>query len=408
MHDVNPYSKALFEQLFPGETGLVVDKDKIKILGLLNDIPLVEKGVSGSRSLAYKHLKERGYISDLIDTELTPVQKAFSLLKNISTSKNKWALKNNLDMYSKHARNRNIIKLINDLPSSFDATLQIGSTFSLHQIPALKEVPKFSYHDNNVMIYFNSGFDSTNIRNKTNYDNMFQKAFNFEKEVYDNLSGIFCMTNFLRESFIQDFQQTESKVHTVGLGCNFNIDSIEDYQKDYSRKRILFVAKDSFREKGGYLLLEAFKKVKNRFGDAELIIVGPKINYDSPGVTWKGTIDKRLKGGTQKIKDLYQQASLFVMPSFGEPAGNVYLEAMAYKLPCIGANQGATAEIISDNNCGFVVDKDTDNLAEKIIELFENEEEMKYYGDNGLLAIREKYNWQKVCEKVLDVVAENC
>ena len=94
------------------------------------------------------------------------------------------------------------------------------------------------------------------------------------------------------------------------------------------------------------------------------------------------------------------------MPSFGEPSGNVFFEAMAHKLPCIGAKQGATTEVIAENKCGLVVENDKDRLAEKIINLFESEGSMSLFGSNGLSAIKERYNWDVVCKNVIDVISK--
>ena len=379
----------------------------IRILGVLLNIPLVQKKVSGSRSLVYEHLRSKGYIAGLVDPALRFLKRKMYFFKNISTDKNSWLLKLNLDVCIRHSISKNLKRKIDLTPYNFNIILQIGSQFHLHKIKGLENIPKFSYHDNNVKLYYDSGFDSIAAKNKWKYKRMFEKAFAFEKEVYDNLNGIFVYTDFHRNSFLRDFEQLEEKVHTIGFGCNIKEDLISDYEKDYSNRTILFVAKDSFKQKGGILLLEAFKKVRNKYKNAKLIILGPKKKFNIPNVEWIGFINKRIPDAEQRIINLYKKASLFVMPSFGEPAGVAFLEAMAFKLPIIGARQGATNAIVCDNKCGFVIKRpDSKELADKIIEMFENESLMELFGKNGIRAIQTKYNWNVVCRKAIEIISK--
>lgn len=55
------------------------------------------------------------------------------------------------------------------------------------------------------------------------------------------------------------------------------------------------------------------------------------------------------------LAGLYRDASAFVLPSTGEGFGLVYLEAMAFALPCIAANAGGAPEVVSDGVTGIVV-----------------------------------------------------
>lgn len=231
-----------------------------------------------------------------------------------------------------------------------------------------------------------------------------KQAFQFEKDVYDHLDAIFTMTDFVRKSFIEDFFISEKKVFCVGFGANI---SYEKFSRDYDCSSILFVAKDSFEKKGGNILLEAFKKVKKNRKDIRLFIVGQDLKIDIDGVEVIGFIDKRIPGNTARMKSLYRRASLFVMPSYVEAAGNVFLEAMANKTPCIGADRGATPEIILHNNCGEVIEPgNSEELADKMIELLKDKERLRIMGENGFNTILNKYNWNVVCKKITSIMGK--
>ena len=66
---------------------------KISLLGVLLNIPLVQKKVSGSRSFLYEHLVNKGYVAGIIDPVLTDWQKKYYLIKNFALNKNEWLLK---------------------------------------------------------------------------------------------------------------------------------------------------------------------------------------------------------------------------------------------------------------------------------------------------------------------------
>ena len=59
---------------------------------------------------------------------------------------------------------------------------------------------------------------------------------------------------------------------------------------------------------------------------------------------------------------------MFVMPSLYEPYGIVFAEAMAHRLPCIGADNCAMPEIIKHGETGYVVPvRDEMALANRLV-----------------------------------------
>ncbi len=70
--------------------------------------------------------------------------------------------------------------------------------------------------------------------------------------------------------------------------------------------------------------------------------------------------------GTEKFLE-YEQADIFVFPTFSEAFGLVNLEAMQYALPVISTFEGSIPDIVIDNETGFLVEKQNGtNVADKI------------------------------------------
>ncbi|MFO7914296.1 MAG: glycosyltransferase family 4 protein [Candidatus Krumholzibacteriales bacterium] len=69
-------------------------------------------------------------------------------------------------------------------------------------------------------------------------------------------------------------------------------------------------------------------------------------------------------------------------------------EYMAVKTPLLmSVPEGEATTIVKKYDCGVLCDPDSpESLAENIMHLFNNQDKLEYYGDNGYKAVMEKYN----------------
>lgn len=223
-----------------------------------------------------------------------------------------------------------------------------------------------------------------------------KRLHELEKCLQEKASIVFATSENTRKSFIENYGVNERNVINVGYGAP--MEDVPEFNKEYDGKTILFIGKD-FKRKGGYVLLEAFLKVRKVIQDARLIIVGPNdntLNIKMAGVDVLGHVKDR-----GAIDDLYKNASIFVMPSFCEPFGLVFLEAMLYKLPCIGTTIDAIPEVIDDGNTGFLVPaNNVDVLAERILHLLKNKDIMTRMGIAGRRKLEKDFGWDRVIDMV--------
>ncbi len=68
-------------------------------------------------------------------------------------------------------------------------------------------------------------------------------------------------------------------------------------------------------------------------------------------------VDVRFPGRVDDaaLAELFAGAAAFVLPSTGEGFGLVYLEAMAFGLPCVAARAGGAPEVVIDGQTGVVI-----------------------------------------------------
>lgn len=90
----------------------------------------------------------------------------------------------------------------------------------------------------------------------------------------------------------------------------------------------------------------------------------------------------RLEG--KELVKMYALADIFVSPGSGEGYGRVLIEAMYYGLPVIGANRGASRELIKNGVNGFLFTPgDFKDLKNQITLLYENDGLRESMGKEG-------------------------
>jgi glycosyltransferase involved in cell wall biosynthesis len=224
--------------------------------------------------------------------------------------------------------------------SGFDAVLQIGGWHRLAPERLPEGVLRCSYHDAILATYLRRPGLKLDPGARA-----VRRAWEAEQRTFDELALIFTMSDWVRESLLDELGQDPSKVVTVGAGANIPVPDEPAVREDRPM-RFLFVGKGDFERKGGSSLVKAFRVVRGRFPDAELLVVGPeRAVVDAPGVRWAGRL-RRSAGLGNPLERVYRSADAFVMPSVYEPFGIAFLEAMAYGLPCIGSRACAMPEII--------------------------------------------------------------
>lgn len=271
-----------------------------------------------------------------------------------------------------------------------DFILQIGCLFGLEKNNL--EIPYYLYLDHTYALSANypvaHGLDSAAIAT--------MKWEAHERKTYERSNHIFCLSRNVRKSLLEEYGIDEGKISVIGAGPNVQVKSNLDRNR-FQNQKILFVGID-FLRKGGWQLINAFRSVREKYPNATLNIIGPKLNLDEENIFISETLDPEV------LSRMYAESSMFVMPTLREPFGLVFLEAMAHGLPCIGSNIEAVPEIIEDQVSGYLVEPgNVDDLADNMIRMLESPQQMMEMGLRGQMRIEEKYNWDSVVEQILKV-----
>ena len=91
------------------------------------------------------------------------------------------------------------------------------------------------------------------------------------------------------------------------------------------------------------------------------------------------------------------------MPTWREPFGIVFVEAMAHALPIVSTRVAALPELVVEGESGFLVEPgDAARLADRLVTLLTNAELRRREMARHLF--EEKHNWQSVFSKIRPVV----
>jgi glycosyltransferase involved in cell wall biosynthesis len=155
--------------------------------------------------------------------------------------------------------------------------------------------------------------------------------------------------------------------------------------------RILFVGGD-LRRKGGHLLLESFRRLRERLlptTRAELHLVTGDDVPDERGVI----IHRGLQPNSLGLKALYRQADVFCLPSRGDCLPMVLSEAGAAGLPLVSTDVGAIKEIVRDGETGLLVPPDDPAALERVLARLVEDQPLRHrLGDGARQLVSEDFN----------------
>ena len=149
------------------------------------------------------------------------------------------------------------------------------------------------------------------------------------------------------------------------------------------------------KRKGLQYLLYAIQKLEDK--RLKLLIIGEGPEKDtlkmlSKKLGLEGQVKFLGFVGEEKKYQYLSVSDLFVLPSLHEGFGIVFLEAMYCGLPIITTNNGGQTDFLKDGENGFLVPvKDSDNLAERIQQLYDNQELRQKMSENNLKKINDYY-----------------
>lgn len=212
--------------------------------------------------------------------------------------------------------------------------------------------------------------------------------------------------------YLKDYKD---KIEVIPCGVDVNKFKCMEMGETENKLFFLSILDEFHRYKGLDYLLKALKIVKKEIPDIKLIIggKGKLLNYYKNMAESLGLNDNVEFHGfipDEKIVEYYNKCNIFILPSISsaqEGFGIVALEAMACKTPVISTEIVGVAADLKNRNAGIITSpKNSEKLADAIIEVLTDESLQKRMGDNARKLVEEKYTWSKVAEMTEEIYKE--
>ena len=227
-----------------------------------------------------------------------------------------------------------------------------------------------------------------------------------QKKVAPSLKAIITPSHSSKIDISNEFSVNKDFIDVVHNGIDSETFKPNDNKKRI-KNRIITTASADVPLKGLKYLINALPKIISLYPDTELVVIGKAKNNGEtmklikklnllPHIHFKSNLKE------EDIVDLYASAELAVIPSLYEGFGFGAGEAMSCGVPLISTLSGGLEDIVK-GSCYEIEPGSSVQIENAVIDLFDNEEEMKRVALLGRKRILEKFNWRQAAKGYLAI-----
>lgn len=234
---------------------------------------------------------------------------------------------------------------------------------------------------------------------------------NENKALQKSSKIIFC-SNWAKDTTLKAYDVDCEKAEVVELGPNLETipskDSLKYHADLNATIKLTFVGVD-WKRKGGDIVYQCFKKLKEWGFSCQLTIVGcvPPIEKDIDIIVYP-FLDKNLKEDSEKLFSIYYDTHFLIVPSRAECYGLVFCEASAFGVPSLATDTGGIPSIIRSDLNGYLfpLSADGEIYANKVKEVWLNQDKYAQLRTSTRKEFEERLNWDNWTIKVNKIISE--
>jgi len=205
---------------------------------------------------------------------------------------------------------------------------------------------------------------------------------------------------------LREYGVNPNEVTVIGNGVDETIFTpIKNKTED---RYILYTGRLGYR-KGLFDLIDCGKYICEKYPDVTFVIPGKGALL--------GKLQKRVEEidlqerfkflgyvDRERLINLYQNATIHVIPSHYEGLPTVLLEAMACGLPVVATAVSGNLDVLSHGENGILISpKKPKEMADAVSMLLDDDEMRRILGKAARRTIEERYTWDRTCQKILKV-----
>ena len=214
------------------------------------------------------------------------------------------------------------------------------------------------------------------------------------------------------------YPEDKGSVIWNGSACGVNLEKFNFSKKSEYRENIrnsLGLDKGDFvygfvgrmtRDKGVNELFEAFKKLREKYNDIYLMLVGKTENESTiePQLfEWVKNNDHVIfTGYTKEVEKYLSSMDVYILPSYREGFGMGVIEAEAMGVPVIVTDIPGPTDAMQNGKTGLVVEKaNVKELTQAMETLYIDRESVNCHGENARIFATENFEQEKLFSYIL-------
>ncbi len=247
------------------------------------------------------------------------------------------------------------------------------------------------------------------------WDNLYR--FSIGRAIFNQASRLIGANKEYMNDYIQLFNIPPNKIKVVPLGLDYDKFASLPPAKDLRellgnpQKIVLYIGR-FIDYKRPDMVVQAFKKVLDKYNDTFLIMLGKDYGLMSEckRLVSEYHLEKRViffEDAPESLKfQALSIADVCVVPSDYESFGIVALEAQAAGVPVVANNCGGLKDLVKNGETGLVLEKRTsDEIAEKVLTILQNDNLRASMKSNSK-AFAKGFSWRSVASQLSDIYTE--
>jgi len=230
-----------------------------------------------------------------------------------------------------------------------------------------------------------------------------------EKKILNNFDKIFISSEFDKNYLISNIQCSISNLVVIPNGIKDNLIKLQISNIQHQEEDIIsFFGRMTYQPNEDAVIFFAknvFPKIKKQIPKVKFFIIGGPVSFkvkklkNIPGVIVTGFLNNPY--------EIILKSKVFICPlRFGAGILNKVLEAMVLGKAVITTPIGIRAikECVDDKNVIIIDDLKPEEITNRVLQVLKDDRKRQILGQNAQKLILENYRWDKIGEKLLDVI----
>lgn len=166
------------------------------------------------------------------------------------------------------------------------------------------------------------------------------------------------------------------------------------------------------RYKGADLLIQAVAELADDFPELHLVLAGSgddliRLKQQARNSDAEERVHFLTELSRAELAACYASADIFALPSTGEGFGLVFLEAMAFGKPVIGANVGGIPDVVENGREGLLIEPATEAISSALMRLLSDHRLREELGARGKQRVNNEFTFEGFQRRLWAVLNES-